>query len=521
MPIVHLPTCYNHPMLTMSVERKWVLGLIAMSGLIVVCYLVALNAFWVGDDFNYVRPKSWAEVANFFNPVGRAQWRPLTWSTWAGGFALFGTDPLGWHLARLAQHIWNAVWLAALVKAIFGRRDVALIAATLFAIHPAQPQTVTWLGGQADASFAMFWLPALWLFVRWRQGVGEGRVGRLLWLLSGLLGFISLFGKEAAVTLPIVALWIDFLFGRDWARWAGKRTAGWWRDPRTLMGLLRDHSLFIGGVLLYVGVRLVLFLTGQGRLMYGSEQLGFLSYGLDVTAGYIVLAFGFWWLPPTVAGWPLLLKLGIVGLSILGVAILIRWLRRGAVFAVGWFVITLLLTLQAVALRWFYLPALALALLVGLAYARLADDRQQTTDDRRQSWALAAIVVAVFVGWFGWQTVSHNVQWREAGEVARGIVQQARALHPDLPRPTTFYVANPPYGYKDVLLFNTGMDSAMLLAYEDWANIRAYSLSEDLDQVRMALADPAKLGLNPVFLRYENGLLVDYPTLEALDAADR
>jgi hypothetical protein len=309
-------------MFALSVERKWVLGLALMSALVIACYFAASNAYWVGDDFNYVRPKSWSEVLNFFNPVGRAQFRPLTWSTWAGGFALFGTESLGWHLARLVQHIWNAVWVALLVRAIVGRRDVALIAATLFALHPAQPQTVTWLGGQADASFAMFWLPALWLFVRWRQGIG----GRGLWALSGLLGFLSMFGKEAAVTLPIMGLWIDLLFGREWVRWPGRRSAGWWRDAQTLAGIVRDHSLFIGAAGLYIGLRVVLFLTGQGRLMYGAEQLGFFSNGLDVIVGYIVLAFGFWWLPPSVAGWPIVAKLAILVLTVVGLMQFVSWL---------------------------------------------------------------------------------------------------------------------------------------------------------------------------------------------------
>lgn len=495
---------------TMSAERKWLLGLILMSALIIACYIVAMNAYWVGDDFNYVRPKSLAEVANYFNPVGRAQFRPLTWSTWSAGFFLFGPDPLGYHLARLAQHIWNAVWIALLIRAIFKRADVALIAATLFAIHPAQPQTVTWLGGQADASFAMFWLPALWLFVRWRQGIG----GRGLWLLSGLFGFISMFGKEAAVTLPIMGLWIDLLFGREWPRWPGKKTAGWWRDPSTLLGLLRDHSLFIGAAVLYVGLRILLFLTGQGRLMYGADQLGFFSYGLDVAVGYILLALGFWWLPPAIGAWPVVLKLAILLVTLVAIILLLKWLGRKGTFAVGWFAITLLLTLQAVALRWFYLPALTLALLVALVYAKLT-----TQNARFKSHQLGIALVTIFTAWFGWQTIAHNIQWQESGEQARNILSQIKQLHPNPTLPATFYVANPPYSYKDVLLFNTGMDAAIFHVYNDWTNIKSYSLSEDTAQIQSALTDPTMIGPNPIFLRYENGKIVDYPDLQSLKAA--
>src|SRR4051794_8237625 len=93
-------------------RQAWVIGLCLMAALVVACYAPAMNAYWVGDDFNYVRPKDVNAVLHFFDPLGRAQFRPLTWTTWALDYALFGVDPLGWHLTRLVQHIWNAVMAA-------------------------------------------------------------------------------------------------------------------------------------------------------------------------------------------------------------------------------------------------------------------------------------------------------------------------------------------------------------------------------------------------------------------------
>ena len=62
-------------------RRLWIIGLCIMVALVVACYAFAMNAYWAGDDFNYVRPKDWSAVLNFLNPVGRAQYRPLQdWS---------------------------------------------------------------------------------------------------------------------------------------------------------------------------------------------------------------------------------------------------------------------------------------------------------------------------------------------------------------------------------------------------------------------------------------------------------
>lgn len=506
---------------TLLERRAWIVGLTLMAVLVAGCYAIAMNAYWVGDDFNYVRPKSWVDVRHFFDPIGRSQFRPLTWSTWALDFALFGPEPLGWHLTRLIQHIWNAIAAALLVRAITKRSDLALLAAVLFALHPAQPETVTWLGGQADASFAMAWLPALWLFVRWRQGAGKGRI---LWLVAGVLGFISMFGKEAAVTLPIVSLWIDVLFGREWARWPGRRDKGWWRDASIYLKLLRDHSLFIATSGLYAGLRIFLFLTGKGELMYGEAQLGFFQHSIDVVTGYILLSLGFWWLPQEVAAWSFLAKLGIIVATAAGVGLLMRWLGKVVVFAVGWYVITLMLTLQAVANRWFYLPALGVGIIIACAWTRLRDDmvrRQAGGVAVSPGRRLAMLVPMLFVAWFGLQTLVHNEQWRESGDVSRGLLEQVKKLHPNPALPATFYVANAPYHYKQVLLFNTGFDSAMSHVYNDWANVRGYSVKEDVGQVKAALADPAKIGPNPIFLRYEDGRIVDYPSLRALVDATR
>src|SRR4051812_13439713 len=104
-----------------------------------VAYAVAANAWWVGDDYNYVVPKSWETVLGFFNPLGRAQWRPLNWLTWELDWLLFGAQPLGWHLTGFIMHAVNIVSAALLVRAITGRADLALLAAALFGVHPASP----------------------------------------------------------------------------------------------------------------------------------------------------------------------------------------------------------------------------------------------------------------------------------------------------------------------------------------------------------------------------------------------
>jgi hypothetical protein len=203
------------------------------------------------------------------------------------------------------------------------------------------------------------------------------------------------------------------------------------------------------------------------------------------------------------------------------VVLLIRWLGKIALFAVGWTAITLGLTLQAVAPRWFYVPALGVALLAAAAWSRLRDMSVSVEPVRRPVFrALAAIPLALLVVW-SLLTVAHNELWRQSGEEARRLLREVEALYPAPHLPATFYVANAPYSYKGVLLFNSGFDTAINLVYLNWQDVRAYNLAQrDNPQVKAALADPSKLGPNPIFLRYENGHIVPYPTLAALAHAD-
>jgi len=179
-----------------------------------------------------------------------------------------------------------------------------------------------------------------------------------------------------------------------------------------------------------------------------------------------------------------------------------------------------------VTLRWFYLPSLGVGILIAAIWVRLRNDMSQAEAQGMPVPRWRRVLVSVpllFVVWFGWQTVRHNEQWQESGEAARGLLAQVKELHPNPALPATFYVADPPYNYGDVLLFNTGFDSAMSMIYNDWTNIKAYNLDERDDDatINASLADPSKVGPNPIFLRYEDGKIVDYPSLQALANAGK
>ncbi|MGI8586223.1 MAG: hypothetical protein ACR2M0_00850 [Chloroflexia bacterium] len=552
-------------------------GLIAVLALAMLPYLNALNAFWVGDDYNYVVPKTLDTVLNFFNPtIGRAAYRPANWLTWAFDYSLFGVVPLGWHLTGLLLYLLNTLFVVLLVRELAkgwcpddlrARTWVPLLAGAFFAVHPSHPETVTWTGGRADVAFGVGLFLAAWAIARWSVG---GRESRGLYALAWIGVWLAIMGKEAGLIAPLALLLVDWaiperlpeangepsrpvivralvggvlrlgLFAafmevvlsiqQEGSETSGARLAGQllpfglllvgiplpWRSRAAsgrLARLARDHAPFFAISAAYVLLRFELARTGYGRLMYGTDTYLRLSPEtlLNSANGYLAIGLGAWNSAQGVISWPLLLKV-IFFLVCLGfAAITVRRLGLPALFALLWIPLTGLVTFNAAAPRWFYVPSMGICLLAALLIYSAGKARP----------ALLLVPALALVLVWGGITLEENSRWVASGQVARGILGQIRALHPDPPRPATFYMANPPYGYAGVLLFNSGFSQAPSFVYQDYQGITGYELEEHAAQVRAALADPLRVGPHPFFLRYENGRLVEYPSLRALVAAQQ
>lgn len=542
-------------------------GLVAVLALGGLAYLNALNAFWVGDDYNYVVPKTLDTVLNFANPVGRAQFRPLGWISWVIDYTLYGPIPLGWHLTSLALHLINTLLIVLLLRRLarhwwpedsVARTWVPLVAGAFFAVHPAHPEAVTWISARFDLLAGLGTFLACWAFARWREGGPRG-----YYILTWLAAWLAMMSKESGMLAPLGLLLIDLAIGTAKGRrlWAPRefgallRTAGavllraglallvmsallalLGRDggralpllvllaglpfplphprlepPRAgwILSLGRVHAPVVGMAAAYAGLRVGMALTGQGRLMYGAET--HLQFGpgtlLDAAAGYLLIGLGAWDAPAWVAGWPVALKLGSLLAALLLAGYAVRRLGRPALFAALWVPATALLTFDGATDRWFYIPSFGFCLLAAELLYLIG---------RARSLLRTVPAGALVLLWLG-ITLAANTRWVESGEVARNLIQQIRAFHPDLPRPATFYLANPPYSYNGILLFNTGFQVAPNFAYQDYRTIQTRIV--DAPGAGAAPPAPGDIGPHPVFLRYEAGRMVEYPTLAALIAA--
>jgi tetratricopeptide (TPR) repeat protein len=178
-----------------------------------VAFLPVLgNSFITVDDPLYVTRNE--QIAGGLTPRALAwgmttfhagNWHPLTWYSHALDITLFGLNPSGHHAVSLLLHLANALLLLRLVLLAGGRRNVALVTALLFAIHPLRVESVAWVSERKDLLCAFFGLASLLVFRRYlRTRAAAPYVGSLGLYLFGLAS------KPMLVTLPLAMLLMDW-----------------------------------------------------------------------------------------------------------------------------------------------------------------------------------------------------------------------------------------------------------------------------------------------------------------------
>ncbi|MCC7531628.1 MAG: glycosyltransferase family 39 protein [Candidatus Melainabacteria bacterium] len=202
----------------LSVKTQIVMAAILSSILVFLVYWQTLNIGFLHDDFlhlDYVaRAVLKADVDDFLAAL-HSNWegsdlmrsyRPLVSISLFLDFILYRTNAVGFHLTNLILTCACSLFVALIASELsgaFGNRMkavTAIWAALLFAAYPLHVESVAWVTGRVDLLCTVFYLAALYYFLRFRL-LDEPIY---LWLTAGCFAF-SLLSKEMAVTLPVVA----------------------------------------------------------------------------------------------------------------------------------------------------------------------------------------------------------------------------------------------------------------------------------------------------------------------------
>lgn len=172
------------------------LGLLA-AACFAVYFPVLGHGFVQWDDYQLVVENIliWSFSPKIFWTFDPELYVPLTLLSFQIEYALAGPHPFLFHLTNLVLHILNAGFVFFLLKKFFKEDSLAFVGALLFALHPIQAETVSWISARKELLMTFFFLSALLSTLH-----GEKKWTYASWILF----LCALLSKVTALTFPFV-----------------------------------------------------------------------------------------------------------------------------------------------------------------------------------------------------------------------------------------------------------------------------------------------------------------------------
>jgi hypothetical protein len=404
----------------------------------VVMYLPALRSGFLKDDYTYLysvktlsvwqyaRTALAPESNNDVLTLTRYFWRPLYYLSFEGTVRLFGEDVLLYHLLNLCMHLCAVALVWALARRLSGRWEAAAIACTVFALHPAGQESVSWISSVNSAALPL----ALGAWFAFIAAVESSEVTRRRLMLAASVVLLALalgFRETAVVVAPGIVLWYFFVSAH-----------GRLREPRTWRVLL--PYIVLGVVYLVLKTRFFTIPLVNAHVSHVDRN----------TPGKVwyYLKLGLFPFANDDAAWR-------VGLQRAGGALILATIPVAA--AIRRPLLTVLLTTFALSVlpyaplplgvssRYFYFPSAFLALALGGAAVDLLGAAAPRMARFNPLYVtVGAVALLLVAGTYIGNRRVHD--WTGDGPaVHQAWVDQLRARYPTLPAGGALYTANTPF----------------------------------------------------------------------------
>ena len=315
----------------------WLSALLVL--LVCLAYLPALRDGFIWDDDSYVTGnptlRSLHGLYRIWFEVGAVpQYYPLVHTTFWLEYHLWGLHPPGYHLINILLHAAAAVLLWQVLRGL--QLPGAWLAAALFALHPIEVESVSWITERKNVLSAVFYFAAALAYLRFAAWtVPEGaNCRRWRWYFLALILFLAaLLSKTVTCSLPAALLLVC-----------------WWKQGRVRWADVYPLLPFF-----VVGMGLGLLTAGMEKYHVGAQGADWsLSFAdrcliagraLWFYAGKLVWPVNLTFIYPrweidATAWWQWLFPVAAVGVGV-GLWWARRWIGRGPLVAVLFFVGTL------------------------------------------------------------------------------------------------------------------------------------------------------------------------------------
>ena len=198
-------------------NQAWLLGLLLV-GATLLAYLPVWHAGFMWDDDSHLTENPCIVGSLGFKGIwtsSAAVYYPMVLTSFWVQHALWGLNPLPYHLVNVAMHILCAILLWQVLRCLNVRG--AWLGAALWTLHPVQAESVAWITELKNTQSCFFYLLAILFFLKWRGAVvfAGRRSSERDYVLTLFFAMFAILSKTSTVMLPVV-------LGLCW----------WWRDGR-------------------------------------------------------------------------------------------------------------------------------------------------------------------------------------------------------------------------------------------------------------------------------------------------
>ncbi len=215
-PVQRKPQAPTATLRSADVKKTLIVCLLVFAATF-AAYLPTLKYGFIWDDkyliLNNYQVKDLSHAVNVFKTYAgygsdnvNNFYRPLQELSNMVNYFFWKERAIGYHLTNNLLHASVAALTALLLISLTGDFMVALLAGTFFGVHAIHTEAVTYIAGRADPLYALFFLLALILFVRYLALKTTGRRTHGILIVSVLSFCLALLSKEISVILPLVIL---------------------------------------------------------------------------------------------------------------------------------------------------------------------------------------------------------------------------------------------------------------------------------------------------------------------------
>jgi tetratricopeptide (TPR) repeat protein len=201
-------------------------------GLVLLAFLFlwpSLHGVYIWDDDQWLTSNPWVQSWSglkeiWLSPSANPQYYPLVFTTFWVEHKLWGLDGLGYHVVNLLLHVATALLIFKLLTKLKlpGGRLGAWLAATIFAIHPVNVESVAWVAERKNVLCGVFFFAAMLYALKFFGVVdakdGEGATEKSCWkryAAAIALFVLAMLAKTTACALaPAIPLMIWWRRGR-------------------------------------------------------------------------------------------------------------------------------------------------------------------------------------------------------------------------------------------------------------------------------------------------------------------